>query len=88
MCIALLCDLKAAQMKVQRRLIQELMLLELELDHNTVDVMKNISCSKGEGGLDHRTVIRWSKKFRTSYKNLEDQETSARPKIANSETVL
>ena len=51
-----MCDLKAAQINVQRCLIWELMPYEFELVHNTVEATKNICCAKGEGAVDHRTV--------------------------------
>ena len=51
------CDLKAAQMIVQRSLIWELMLHELELGHNAVKAIKNICCATGKGAVDHITVI-------------------------------
>ena len=54
-CCALLhsiCDLKAAQMN------GEFSLYEFEQDHNTIEVIKNVSCVKGEGTVDHSTVTR------------------------------
>ena len=47
-------DLKATQMNMQCRLIQELMLYEFELGYNTVEANKNLC--KGEGTVDHNTV--------------------------------
>ena len=56
-----LYDLKVAQMSVQSSLIQELMLHEFELDHNTVKTIKNICCVKGEGAIDPNIVTKWLK---------------------------
>ena len=36
----IMCDLKAAQMNMQRSLIQKLMLYELKLDHKTAETLK------------------------------------------------
>ena len=55
---------------------------------NAAETNKNICFTKGEGALDHSTVTRWFKKFRSSYKNLEDQTRSSRPKTLDSEAVL
>ena len=47
------CDLKAAQMKMQHCLIRELN----KFNHNAGEAIKN-SCVKGEGAVDHSTVTR------------------------------
>ena len=61
-CCALLhfmCDLKAAQINMQCSLIWELMLYEFKLCYDSAEATKNISCTKGEGIVDHSTVTRW-----------------------------
>ena len=58
-----LCDLKAAQMKVQHSLSQECMLYKCELGHIAMEVTKNICCVKGEGAVDHSTITKWLKNF-------------------------
>ena len=50
---------------------------EFKLSHNTMEAIKNICCSKGDGTVDHR----WFKKFYLGYKNLNDQARSSWPKI-------
>ena len=57
------CDLKTTQMNMQYNLIWELMLYEIELGHNMTEATKNIYCMKGEGAIDHSTVIRWVKQL-------------------------
>ena len=59
------------------------MLYEFELSHNTAEAAKNFSCTKGE-----EAVTRWLKKICLSYKNLNDQSRSSRPRTVNSEAVL
>ena len=49
-----MCDLKAAQLKVQCSLMKELMLYEFELSHDAVESTKNICCIKYEDAVDHR----------------------------------
>ena len=58
-----MCDLKTAQMNGQHSLIQELMLYNFKLDHNTMKATKNICFAKSEGTVDHSTVTRWFKKI-------------------------
>ena len=50
------CDLKNAQMNVQRSLLRELMLQEFKLSHNTGVEAKNICWVKGEAAVDQSTV--------------------------------
>ena len=50
-------------MNVQRSLIQELVLCELEVSYNTAEVTKNICCAKSEGAVDQNTVTSRLKKF-------------------------
>ena len=80
-------DLKAAQMSVQRSLIQKLMLYMFELCHNIAKATENICCVKGEGSVDHSTVTRGLKKFCLGYKNLNDQAKSIGPKTIDSEAM-
>ena len=54
-------NLKAAQMNVKCSLMHKFMLYEFELGHNTAEPTKNIYCVKGDGTVDHSTVIRWFK---------------------------
>ena len=44
-------------MNVQCRLIQELMLYEIKLNHNTEEAIKNICCAKNKGAVDHKNQI-------------------------------
>ena len=75
-------------MNVQRNLIRELILYEFELGHKAAEATKNIRCAKGEDAVDHSTVTRWFKKFRSGCKNLDDQARSGRPKTVDSEAVF
>ena len=52
-------------MNVQRRLIWEPILREFELGHNAAEATKNIGFAEGEDGVDHISVIRRFKKFRS-----------------------
>ena len=47
-----MCDLKATQTNVKRRLIRELTVYEFELNHNATETTNNIS-EKGEGAINH-----------------------------------
>ena len=83
------CDyLKADHMNVQHSLIQELMVYEFEMDHNTAEATKNICCAKGEGAIDHDSVSSGFKKFCSGYKTLDDQKRSGRPKVIDTDAVL
>ena len=76
-------DLKAAQMNMQRSLIQELILEEFERGYDTVEATKNICWSNGEDLVVHSTVARWFKKI------LLDNQASLRwLKSVNSEARL
>ena len=84
-CCALIhswCDLKAARINVQ------IMLYEFELDHNVVEETKNICWVKGVCAVDYSTITRWSKKFCSGWKNLNNQTRSGRPKTVDSEVVF
>ena len=48
---------------------------DFELGHNATEATKNIYCAKGEDIEDHNTETRWFEKFRSGYKNLDDQES-------------
>ena len=57
------------------------MLYEFELDHNTMEATKNICYPKCEDIVDLTTAHRW-------FKNIDDQESSDRPKIMGSKAVI
>ena len=59
-----------------------------KLGHNVREATKNIYFEKGDSTVDHRTVSRWFKKFRTGCKNIDGQARPGKPKIMYSETVL
>ena len=73
-------------MNMQCCLIQELRHYVLELGHNVSEAI--IFCVKGEGAVDHNTVSRGCKKFRSCSKNLGNQVSSSRPKTVDSKTIL
>ena len=81
-------DFKAVQVNVQPSLIQELMLYEFKLSHNTVEAIENICYVKSEGVVDHGTVTRWVKKFCLGCKNLDNQPRPGKPKSVYSEGIL
>ena len=58
-----MCDLKAAQKNVEHSLIWKFMFYKFVLSHNAAETTKNICCMKGEGAVDHSTIIRWFMKF-------------------------
>ena len=64
------------------------MLHEFELGYNASEATKNICCAKSNRTVDHSTVNKWLKKFRSGCNNIDDQEKLGRPKIVNSETVF
>ena len=43
-------------MNMQHSLIQELMLYEFEMGHNTAEATTNTCCAKDVGAVDHSTV--------------------------------
>ena len=57
-----ICDLKVALINVQHCLIWELLIYDLKLGHNVMEITKNISCVKGDGTLDHKTINQMVKK--------------------------
>ena len=61
---------------------------QFELGHNSVEAIKNICCMKEEDAIDLSTVTRWSKKFCSGCKKLNDQARSGRHKPADFEAVL
>ena len=48
------------------------------IQHQFTIKTKNLSCTKGEAGTDHRTGIRWFKIFHLDCKNLNNQTRSGR----------
>ena len=83
-CTFLLClrDLKAATMILQRSLIWELMLYEIELGHKAAEA--SIYGTKSNGAIDHSTVTRWFKRFYSGCKDLNHQIRLSRPKSMDS----
>ena len=73
-----LCDLKFTQMNVQGSLIQDIMLYKFKLEYNAKEATKNITCTKGEGAVDHSTETRRFKKFSSGCRNLNDKARSGR----------
>ena len=61
-------------------LICELILYLFDLDHNTIEAIKNIYCVKNEGTFNHITETRLFKKFNLSCKNLNNLARSGRTK--------
>ena len=89
-CALPLClyDLKATQVSIQLNLVVELRLYGFKLSHNTTEVIKNIYCEKGRGGIDYISVSKWLIKFRLGCKNLDDQAMPSRIKSVDSKAVL
>ena len=56
-------NFKAAQMNMQYSLIQELILYEFELGHNSAETTKYICCAEAEHTVDQSTIARGFKKF-------------------------
>ena len=75
-------------MNFQYNQIRELIFYGFELGQNATEVTKNICCAKVESTIDHRSVIRWFKKFRSGCKNLNDQTRSGRAKTVNYEAMF
>ena len=48
---------ESQQMNVQSSQIRELRLYEFEQGHNAAESNKNICCTKGDGAVDHCTVV-------------------------------
>ena len=62
---------------------------EFEVGHNTAKTAKNICCAKDdEDAVDHCTVIKRFKIFRSDCKNDDNQARSGSPKTMNSKSVL
>ena len=61
---------------------------KFELNYNTIEATENICCTKDEDTVDHSTVTRQFKKFRSVCKNLDNQGRSGRPKRMDSKAVL
>ncbi|CAF0817539.1 unnamed protein product [Didymodactylos carnosus] len=66
-------------MSVQNRLIRELLLYELQLDHTAAEAIRNICAAKGEGAVKKSTASDWFRKFKNGDTNFEDQPRSGRP---------
>ena len=64
------------------------MFYKFELGYNSTEATRNNCFEKDEGPVDHRTVTRWLKKFRSDWKNFDDQTRSGTGKIIISEVVL
>ena len=56
-------DLKATQMNIRSNLIWEFMIYKYEPGYYTMEVSKNIYCTKGEGAVDNSILTRWFEKF-------------------------
>ena len=74
------CNLKAAQMKVQHSLIQELMFYNFKLDNNTAKAIKIFAVWKLKVQLIAVQASSWLKKFCMDYKILDNQARWGRPK--------
>ena len=79
---------ESCTVSMQHRLHQELRFYIFTLSHNTVRATKNICCLKDEDAIDHTTVTKWVKKFCSTFKNLNNQAKSDRPKNMDSEVVF
>ena len=62
--------------------------LPVRTEPNAAEVTKNVCRAKGEDAVDHSTVTRWSKKFCSDCRSLNDKSVSGRPKTVNSEAIL
>ena len=82
------CNLKTAQINVQRSQIWELTLYEFEAGHNATKATKNIYCGKGDGVVDISKVTWLLKKVFSDCKCLNYQARSDKPKTVDSNTVL
>ena len=82
------CDLKTAQMNMQRGIIRKLMAYEFKLSHSVMEATRNISYAKSESAIDHSTVTRWFVKFHSGCKNFDYQVRSGWPKTLDFEAVL
>ena len=80
--------MKSIDLSVQCSLIRDFKLNKLEQGHNTTEATKNMSCANIEGAVVDSQVIKAFKKFRSSWKNLDDQTRFGRLKTENSEAVL
>ena len=61
-------------------LIQKLVLYEFELGHKAVEATKNICCAKDDDAVDHYTVTRWVKKYRSGWNYLDNHVRSGKIK--------
>ena len=75
-CLHSLRNLKATQINVQCRLIQELILYKFEVGQKVTEATKNICFMKVEGVVDQSSATRGLKKFFLGCKNLNDEVMS------------
>ena len=73
-----MCDLKGAQINVKRSQIWGL--YDFELVYKAVEATKNTRV-KVKGAVDYNMVTRYFRKFRSGWKNIDDQ-------TVDSETML
>ena len=81
------CDLKAAQMNVQRGQIQEFILYEFKLDHNSAEANKTFIVQKVKTQFDHGILVSLFKKSLSVCKNFDNQARSNRTKTMDSTAV-
>ena len=53
-----------------------------------MEATQNVCCVKGESTVAHSTVTRWFKKFCSSYKNLDNETRSGKPKNVDSKAMF
>ena len=80
--------LKSAKINVQQNIIWQLRRYEIELNPNNVKATKNICSAKGDLAVDHNVIIRYLKKKRLDYKDLNNWARSCRLKTVDSVAVL
>ena len=68
---------------VPRSLILEFIQYEFNRGHNASEATKNICWLNDEVTVDRMRVTRWFKKFRPSFKNLDDQAKSSMHKVVD-----
>ena len=71
-------------MNVQCSPIRELIIYKFKLGYKTMKATKNIYCAKVENAFDFSVLTIWFMKFRSGYKNLDDQARSSRSKTVDS----
>ena len=80
-------DFLIVQMNVQRSPIWQIFFTSSNWANNTVKVTNNIFWVKDEGAVNHCTINRWFKKFRSGCIKLDDQAWSGKTKNMNSKAV-